>query len=119
MRRLFWLTVGAGLGGWAVHKTHEKINEARQALTPESIAGRVADRARGFADDVREGAAEREAELNRRLGREPEPIALPEQQPQPRPGFGSGRPMDEDGASPLRRLARGRRSTNQHRKDDH
>jgi hypothetical protein len=73
MRRLFWLTVGAGLGGYAVHKA----NEARRKLTPESVAGRIADRATGlgsglrdFAGEVRDGAAAREREINRALGRD-------------------------------------------------
>lgn len=135
MRRLFWLTVGAGLGGWTVHK----VNETKRRLTPESVAGRLVERVsdvgsqmRGFADEVRDGAAEREDELNHALGRAPDaavpgqrPVVVRAAQDQPagkrakflpgarqpgarQAGFRSPRRMDDDDHTPPPSRERGR-----------
>jgi hypothetical protein len=69
-RRLFWLVAGIAIGSWGT----SKVNRAARRLTPEGLTetaiGRAADLggqlrsfASGFADDVRAGMAEREAEL--------------------------------------------------------
>lgn len=70
-RRAFWFTTGAAAGVWATNKVHRKL----RSLTPESLAGRAADKAvetghrlRGFALDVRAGMVQREDELNDALG---------------------------------------------------
>ena len=74
MKRVFWLTVGAGLGAWSLHKVQVKTTQLKRSLTPQSIAVRTGDRGklaaegtgnrvRTFAEDVREGMREREAEL--------------------------------------------------------
>jgi hypothetical protein len=74
MKRLFWLTLGAGLGAWGLHKAQVKTQQLARNLTPQSLAVRARDRAvdaggraggrlRAFAADVRIGMAEREAEL--------------------------------------------------------
>jgi len=75
-RRTFWFTTGAAAGVWATTKVNRKIRQ----LTPESLALRAADRAieaghrvRDFALDVRDGMAQREAELGEALGLDTRP----------------------------------------------
>ncbi|HET6635923.1 MAG TPA: DUF6167 family protein [Streptomyces sp.] len=70
-RRAFWFTTGAAAGVWATTKVNRKL----RSLTPDSLAARAADaavdtgnRLRDFALDVRAGMAQREDELNDRLG---------------------------------------------------
>lgn len=74
-RRTFWFTAGAAAGVWATTKVNRKLKQ----LTPESLAAtaankavetgqRLKDRAVGFALDVRDGMAQREAELGDALG---------------------------------------------------
>jgi Family of unknown function (DUF6167) len=65
-RRLFWLVAGVAIGTWGT----TKVNRAARRLTPEGITEQAVGRAaefggqlRSFADDVRTGMAEREAEL--------------------------------------------------------
>jgi hypothetical protein len=67
MRRLLWLGVGLAVGALAVRAVSKKA----QAFTPEGIAGSVQqsaagllDSVRSFVDDVRDGMAEREAEIH-------------------------------------------------------
>ncbi|MEV5883453.1 hypothetical protein AB0L74_12160 [Streptomyces sp. NPDC052020] len=74
-RRTFWFTTGVAAGVWATTKVNRKLKQ----LTPESLAataankaieagGRLKDRAVGFALDVRDNMARREAELGDALG---------------------------------------------------
>ncbi|MFF7332305.1 hypothetical protein ACIQU5_23630 [Streptomyces sp. NPDC090306] len=74
-RRSFWFTTGVAAGVWATTKVNRKL----RALTPENLAvqaankaietgGRIKDRALGFALDVRDNMAQREAELGDALG---------------------------------------------------
>ncbi|MEV6524828.1 hypothetical protein AB0M43_22990 [Longispora sp. NPDC051575] len=65
-KRLLWLGVGVAVGVVVVRK----LTRTAHAFTPAGIAGNlgqsaggVLDSVRGFFDDVREGAAEREAEI--------------------------------------------------------
>jgi hypothetical protein len=67
MRRLLWLGVGLAVGALVVRAASKKM----QAFTPTGIAGSVQESAvglldsvRSFVDDVREGMAEREAEIH-------------------------------------------------------
>ncbi|MCX4745113.1 DUF6167 family protein [Kitasatospora sp. NBC_01287] len=71
VRRIFWMTVGAGAAVWAMNKA----NEATRRLTPDSLSGAAArgalhlgDTAKRFALDVRAGMAEREEQLRADLG---------------------------------------------------
>jgi uncharacterized membrane protein len=67
MRRLFWVVFGAVAGVLVVRA----VNKTAQAYTPEGLGrslGNVADALRDAADAVREGMAEREAELRVALG---------------------------------------------------
>ena len=67
MRRLFWVALGAAAGVLVVRK----LSQTAQAYTPEGIArslGNVAEAIREAGDAVREGMAEREAELRVALG---------------------------------------------------
>ncbi|MEG3629557.1 hypothetical protein [Streptomyces poriticola] len=75
LRRTFWFTTGVAAGVWATTKVNRKLRQ----LTPESLAataankaieagGRLKDRAVGFALDVRDNMAHREAELGDALG---------------------------------------------------
>ena len=74
-RRTFWFTTGVAAGVWATTKVNRKLRQ----LTPESLAATAAnkaletgrlmkDRAVGFALDVRDNMAQREAELEDALG---------------------------------------------------
>ncbi|MEU7056607.1 hypothetical protein [Streptomyces sp. NPDC046197] len=74
-RRTFWFTTGVAAGVWATTKVNRKLRQ----LTPESLAAtatnkaleaghRLKDRAVGFALDVRDNMAQREAELGDALG---------------------------------------------------
>ncbi|MBZ3902406.1 hypothetical protein WB401_29675 [Streptomyces brasiliscabiei] len=74
-RRTFWFTTGVAAGVWATTKVNRKLKQ----LTPESLAATAAnkaletgtrfkDRAVGFALDVRDNMAQREAELSDALG---------------------------------------------------
>jgi hypothetical protein len=67
MRRLLWLGVGLAVGALVVRAVNKKM----QAFTPSGIAGSVQESAvglldsvRSFVDDVRDGMAEREAEIH-------------------------------------------------------
>ncbi|MFR9798883.1 hypothetical protein ACL02U_23775 [Streptomyces sp. MS06] len=74
-RRTFWFSTGVAAGVWATTKVNRKLRQ----LTPESLAAtaankaletghRLRDRAVGFAVDVRDNMARREAELEAALG---------------------------------------------------
>jgi ligand-binding SRPBCC domain-containing protein len=74
-RRTFWFTSGVAAGVWATTKVNRKLKQ----LTPENLAvsaankaidagHRLKDRAVGFALDVRDNMAQREAELGDALG---------------------------------------------------
>jgi hypothetical protein len=67
VRRLFWLTLGATAGVLVVRK----ITKTAHAFTPAGLAdsaGGLGDSIRYFADQVRAGMVEREAELRDALG---------------------------------------------------
>jgi hypothetical protein len=67
VRRLFWLTLGATAGVLVVRK----ITKTARAFTPAGLAdsaGGIGDSIRYFADQVRAGMVEREAELRDALG---------------------------------------------------
>jgi Family of unknown function (DUF6167) len=67
MRRLFWLGLGATAGVLVVHR----VTRAAQAYTPEGMARSISglgDGLRELVAVVREGMAEREAELRAALG---------------------------------------------------
>jgi hypothetical protein len=67
VRRLFWLTLGATAGVMVVRK----VTRTAQAFTPAGLAssaGGIGDSIRYFADQVRAGMVEREAELRDALG---------------------------------------------------
>ncbi|WP_037860023.1 hypothetical protein [Streptomyces sp. NRRL S-340] len=98
-RRTFWFSTGVAAGVWATTKVNRKLRQ----LTPESVAAtaankaletghRIKDRAVGFALDVRDNMARREAELGEALG-----INAPAGPEFPAPL--------EQGAHPSRRLA--------------
>ncbi|MGW0422666.1 hypothetical protein [Streptomyces sp. NPDC003015] len=74
-RRTFWFSSGVAAGVWATTKVNRKLKQ----LTPENLAvtaankaietgARLKDRAVGFALDVRDNMAQREAELTDALG---------------------------------------------------
>ena len=82
--RLFWFAAGAGVAVWAVGKVKASLHRA----TPEAVSQRVAaslgglgSSARDFADRVRAGMAEREAELRAEMeqrGTKPDRLGLTE-----------------------------------------
>jgi hypothetical protein len=67
MRRLFWVAVGAAAGIYAVRK----VQKTMHAYSPSGLAERaegVGGSIRAFAEEVRAGMADREAELREALG---------------------------------------------------
>lgn len=67
MRRLLWLGIGLAVGALVVRAVTKKA----QAFTPQGMAASarnsavgLAESVRGFVDDVRDGMAEREAEIH-------------------------------------------------------
>jgi hypothetical protein len=71
MRRLFWLAMGITIGALVVRK----LSQAADRLTPQSVAGNLADGLRelaaaigDFGAEVRAGMAEREQELRAGTG---------------------------------------------------
>ena len=67
IKRLFWLGAGVAVGVVVVRT----ITKKAQSFTPQGIAsgvgrsaGSLLDSVRGFVDDVRDGMAEREAEIH-------------------------------------------------------
>lgn len=67
MNRIIWMGIGVAIGVIAFRK----ISATQSALGPEGLnraVGRLADGLFDFADAVREGMGEREAELRSALG---------------------------------------------------
>ncbi len=67
MRRGFWFIAGAGAGVYVM----VKARRAAEAFTPDGLRDRMSGLAVGaqlFADEVRTGMHEREAELRVQLG---------------------------------------------------
>ncbi|MDG6102872.1 hypothetical protein Daura_40825 [Dactylosporangium aurantiacum] len=67
MRRMLWLGIGLAVGALVVRAVTKKA----QAFTPQGMAASArnsavgfAESVRGFVDDVRDGMAEREAEIH-------------------------------------------------------
>jgi hypothetical protein len=67
MKRLLWLGIGLAVGAVIVRKVTRKANE----FTPSGIAtslsesaGGLVESLRSFVEDVREGMAEREGQIN-------------------------------------------------------
>lgn len=63
MRRLFWLSVGAGAGVYATRR----VNRFTRRWTPENVVARTGTRLRLFAEDVRLQMHAREAQLREAL----------------------------------------------------
>ena len=75
MRRLFWTSIGVGLGATVGVLVARRVRKTREALMPGNLGGAITgaiaglgETIREFADDVRRGMAEREAELVDALG---------------------------------------------------
>ncbi len=67
MKKIFWLGIGIAVGALTVRK----ISATRAALGPEGLnraVGRLSDSIHNFAEAVREGMDEREADLRVALG---------------------------------------------------
>jgi Family of unknown function (DUF6167) len=70
MRRGFWFLAGAGAGVYVM----VRARRAAEAFTPDGLRDRAAGLGVGahlFAEEVRVGMTEREAELRERLGLAP------------------------------------------------
>lgn len=67
MRRVFWVAVGAAAGIYALRK----VQRTMHAYSPSGLAERatgLGETMKTFAEEVKERAAEREAELRDALG---------------------------------------------------
>ncbi len=70
-KRVFWVALGATVGVLVVTKASKalrKFSPSGIAEGASGIPGAITGRLQGFADDVRNAAAEREFELYRALG---------------------------------------------------
>jgi hypothetical protein len=70
MRRLLWLGIGLAVGGLVVRQLTRKAqtySPAGIAHRASASAGGLVESVRSFIDDVREGMAEREAEIHEAL----------------------------------------------------
>jgi hypothetical protein len=99
MKRLLWLGVGIAVGAIVVRK----VSQAAKAYSPSSLAGSARESAVGLIDsvrdfmaDVREGMAEREAEIHAAFAEGVTLEELYEREHEVEP-FGERR-TDEDGA---------------------
>jgi hypothetical protein len=63
MRRIFYITLGITVGVIAVRR----FTKLAESLSPDSMAASAAGAISSFVDDVREGMAQREAELRAAL----------------------------------------------------
>jgi hypothetical protein len=71
MRRIFYITLGVTVGVIAVRR----LTKLAESLSPDSMAASAAAAVSSFVDDVREGMAEREAELRAALEYNPDGAA--------------------------------------------
>jgi hypothetical protein len=62
--RLFYIALGATAGVLVVRR----LRRAAESWTPEGMSHRLGAAVAGFVDEVRDGMAEREAELRSALG---------------------------------------------------
>ncbi|TDE38119.1 hypothetical protein [Actinomadura sp. 6K520] len=86
MRRLFWLSVGAGAGVYVSHRVKRRVVRIARAWSPEGVAARAVstgqgagERLRHFASDVRTEMRAREEELREavRMDQAPPDAELP------------------------------------------
>jgi hypothetical protein len=68
--RLFYVVLGATAGVLLVRR----ITRAAESWTPEGMTNRVGAAITGLVDDIRDGMAEREAELREALGIDDPPV---------------------------------------------
>jgi hypothetical protein len=71
MRRLFWVALGATIGVLVVHKVTKTARAYSPSGVAQGLSGGLSDLGEGLremAQAVREGMAEREAELREALG---------------------------------------------------
>jgi chromosome condensin MukBEF MukE localization factor len=71
MRRIFYITLGVTVGVIAVRR----LTKLAESLSPDSMAASAAAAITSFVDDVREGMAEREAQLRTALEYNPDGAA--------------------------------------------
>ncbi len=72
-KRLFWLTVGMGIGFGTSFWIFRVVRDTMSRYAPEQVADNLASATRRLADDLREAAAEgrramRQAEAELRAG---------------------------------------------------
>ncbi len=86
MRRLFWISVGAGAGVYVSHRVKRRVERFTRTWSPEGVAARAVstgqgagERLRHFAADVRTEMRAREEELREavRMDQEPPDAELP------------------------------------------
>ncbi|TDB92643.1 hypothetical protein [Actinomadura sp. 7K534] len=86
MRRLFWVSVGAGAGVYVSHRVKRRVVRIARAWSPEGVAARAVstgqgagERLRHFASDVRTEMRAREEELREavRMDQAPPDAELP------------------------------------------
>ncbi|MCP2340845.1 hypothetical protein [Actinomadura rupiterrae] len=75
MKRLFWLSVGAGAGVYASHRVKRRVERLAREWSPEGVAVRAVNAGQGagrrlldFAAEVKAETAAREQELREAVG---------------------------------------------------
>jgi hypothetical protein len=71
--RIFYVVLGATAGVLLVRR----ITRAAESWTPEGMSNRLGAAISGFLDDVRDGMAEREADLREALGIDTDETSAP------------------------------------------
>lgn len=88
MRRLFWVTVGAGAGVYVSHRVKRRVERFARTWSPGGVAARAVssgqgagDRLRSFASDVRTEMKSREDELREAVRMDQAPPDSPSARP--------------------------------------
>ncbi|MFI6520784.1 hypothetical protein ACIBF1_34880 [Spirillospora sp. NPDC050679] len=83
MRRLFWLSVGAGAGVYATHRVKRKVERVVRAWSPEGVAARAVTAGRSTGFRLRDFAADVRVEMNAREAELREAVRMDQAPPEP------------------------------------
>ncbi|MBT2214002.1 MULTISPECIES: hypothetical protein [Actinomadura] len=106
MRRLFWLSVGAGAGIYATHRVKRRVERIARTWSPEGVAARAVSTGQGAGERLRDFAADVRTEMRAREEELREAVRMDQAPPEP------------DGSRP-RRVLRARYTIIDDDKDGH